>query len=101
MRAVFATLFFMTLLHRTTVESAKHLRRVEFGAITGAGRAPAVKTLRRKLSDLVAQQRASELGTALAGRWVDSGVIQTAYLYVDGHMKAYTGKRHLQEVWNS
>jgi hypothetical protein len=100
-RAVFATLFFMTLLHRTTVESAKHLRRAEFGAITGAGRAPAVKTLRRKLSDLVQQQKSSELGTALARRWVDSGVISTAYLYVDGHMKVYSGHKRLQEVWNS
>ena len=100
-RAVFSTLFFMTLLARTTVESAKHLRRVEFGAMVGTGRAPAVKTLRRKLSELVAQPKASELGTALARRWVDCGVIQSAYLYVDGHMKAYSGKRHLQEVWNS
>jgi hypothetical protein len=100
-RAVFSTLFFMTLLARTTVESAKHLRRAEFGALVGTGRAPAVKTLRRKLSELVAQRRASELGTALARRWVEAGVIQSAYLYVDGHMKAYSGKRHLQEVWNS
>jgi hypothetical protein len=100
-RAVFSTLFFMTLLARTTVESAKHLRRAEFGALVGTGRAPAVKTLRRKLSELVAQTKASELGTALARRWVDAGVISSAYLYVDGHMKAYSGKRHLQEVWNS
>lgn len=100
-RAVFSTLFFMTLLARTTVESAKHLRRAEFGALVGTGRAPAVKTLRRKLSELVAQSKASELGTALARRWVEGGVIQSAYLYVDGHMKAYSGKRHLQEVWNS
>ena len=61
-RAVFSTLFFMTLLARTTVESAKHLRRAEFGALVGTGRAPAVKTLRRKLSELVAQTKASELG---------------------------------------
>jgi hypothetical protein len=27
--------------------------------------------------------------------------VATAYLYVDGHMKTYTGKRRLQEVWNS
>jgi hypothetical protein len=100
-RATFSTLFFMTLLARTTVESAKHLRRAEFGALVGTGRAPAVKTLRRKLSELVAQAKASELGTALARRWVDAGVISAAYLYVDGHMKAYSGKRHLQEVWNS
>lgn len=25
----------------------------------------------------------------------------TAYLYVDGHVKAYAGKRKLAEVWNS
>ncbi len=25
----------------------------------------------------------------------------TAYLYVDGHMKLYTGKRKLAEIWNS
>jgi hypothetical protein len=100
-RAVFSTLFFMTLLARTTVESAKHLRRAEFGALVGTGRAPAVKTLRRKLSELVSQSKASEFGTALARRWVEAGVIQSAYLYVDGHMKAYSGKRHLQEVWNS
>ncbi len=100
-RAVFSTLFFMTLLARTTVESAKHLRRAEFGALVGTGRAPAVKTLRRKLCELVAQGKASELGTALARRWVETGVIESAYLYVDGHMKVYSGKRHLQEVWNS
>lgn len=39
-RAVFQTLFFMSLLSRTAVESAKHLRRLEFGAMVGAGRAP-------------------------------------------------------------
>jgi len=95
-RAVFTTLFFMTLLARTTLESAKHLCRAEFGALVGTGRAPAVKTLRRKLSELVAQSKASELGTALARRWVEGGVIESSYLYVDGHMKAYSGKRHLQ-----
>ncbi len=100
-RAVFQTLFFMTLLSRTTVESAKHLRRREFGAMIGTGRAPAVKTLRRKLYELVGQAKASEFGTVLARRWVESGIVATAYLYVDGHMKIYTGKRRLQEVWNS
>jgi hypothetical protein len=27
--------------------------------------------------------------------------VATAHLYVDGHMKAYTGKRKLAEVWTS
>ena len=100
-RAATVTLFFLTLLGKGTVESAKHLRRAAFGAVVGSGRAPAVKTLRRKLAELVTQHRAAEFGTLLARRWVEAGIVATAYLYVDGHMKAYTGKHRLQEVWNS
>jgi hypothetical protein len=100
-RAVTLSLFFMTLLRKTTLESAKHLRRVAFGAVVGSGRAPAVKTLRRKLAELAAQKRASDFGTLLARRWVEGGIVATAYLYVDGHMKAYSGKRRLAEMWNS
>ena len=100
-RAVTLTLFFMTLLGKPTVESAKHLRRAAFGAVVGSGQAPAVKTLRRKLAELVGQNRAGEFGTRLARRWVEAGIVATAYLYVDGHMQEYTGKRRLEKVWNS
>jgi transposase len=100
-RAVVTTLFFMTVLSRTTLEAAKHLRRREFGVVVGSGRAPCVKTLRRKLAELVSERGAGEFGVRLARRWVDTGVVATAYLYIDGHMKAYTGKRKLQEIWNS
>ena len=100
-RAVTLCLCFLTLLRKPTVEAAKHLRRAEFGAVVGSGRAPAVKTLRRKLAELVGQGAAAEFGTRLARRWVEGGFVAVAYLYVDGHMKAYTGKRRLAEVWNS
>jgi hypothetical protein len=100
-RAVTVSLFFLTLPGKRTVESAKHLRRAAFGAVVGTGRAPAVKTLRRKLAELVDQNRASELGARLARRWVETAVVATAYLYVDGHVKAYSGKRKLAEIWNS
>jgi transposase len=100
-RATMITLFFMTVLSRTTLEAAKHLRRAEFGATVGSGRAPCVKTLRRKLAELVGQKMAGEFGVRLARWWVDTGIVATAYLYIDGHMKSYTGQRKLQEVWNS
>lgn len=100
-RAVMLTLFFLTLLRKPTVESAKHLSRREFGALIGAGRAPAVKTLRRKLMELVSQQRTGAFGELLSRLWVERALVATAYLYVDGHMKAYTGKRKLKEMWNS
>ncbi|MGC8474083.1 MAG: putative transposase [Candidatus Dormibacteria bacterium] len=100
-RAVTLTLFFLSLLSQTTVEAAKHLRRFEFGPVLGAGRAPAVKTLRRKLAELVQQDSAGLFQELLAKRWVEQAVVATAYLYVDGHMKAYSGKRKLAECWNS
>lgn len=100
-RAVVLSVFFMTLLRKTTLESAKHLCRAEFGALIGTGRAPCVKTLRRKLDDLVAQQNAVEFGNGLARRWIESGVVASAFLYVDGHVKSYTGKRQVTAVYSS
>jgi transposase len=100
-RAVTLTVFFLTVLGKTTLEAAKHLRRWEFGPLVGAGRAPSVKTLRRKLKELIGQGQALHFQQLLARRWVEQGVIATAYLCVDGHVHAYTGKRKLQEVWNS
>ncbi|MFQ5880677.1 MAG: putative transposase, partial [Dehalococcoidia bacterium] len=100
-RAVTLTLFFLSLFSKTTLEAAKHLRRWEFGPLVGSGRAPAVKTLRRKLEELVQQGQAGRFGELLARRWVEQGLVATAYLYVDGHMKAYTGKRKLAECWNA
>ncbi|MFH1087923.1 MAG: transposase [Chloroflexota bacterium] len=99
-RAVMLTLFFLSLFGKTTLESAKHLWRSDFGPLVGTERAPVVKTLRRKLGDLIKQGQAARFGTLLARRWVEQGVIATAYLYVDGHVKAYTGKRKLSECWN-
>jgi hypothetical protein len=100
-RAVMLTLYSLSVLGKTTVEAAKHLRRRELGVLIGTGRAPSVKTLRRKLFQLVAQSQAGELGQRLAQRWVEGGAVATAYLYVDGHMKVYSGKRKLAEIWNS
>jgi len=100
-RAVMLTLFFLSLFSKTTLEAAKHLRRWEFGPLVGAGRAPVVKTLRRKLGALIQQGQATRFGELLVRRWVERGLVATAYLYVDGHMKAYTGKRKLAECWNA
>jgi transposase len=99
-RAVMLTLFFLSLFSKTTPEAAKHLRRWDFGPLVGTERAPVVKTLRRKLGVLINQGQATRFGALLARRWVEQGVIATAYLYVDGHVKAYTGKRKLSECWN-
>ena len=67
----------MTLLRKPTVESAKHLRRAEFGALIGTDRAPCVKTLRRKLDSMAAQAKGAEFGRRLARHWVEEGIVST------------------------
>ena len=100
-RATFLSLFFLTVLGKPTIEGAKHLARESFGAVIGTGVASCVKTLRRKLSDLVSQGAGGEFGTALARRWIATNFISSSDLYVDGHVKAYSGKRNIQKMWNS
>jgi len=100
-RQVFWQLFCLALLQEPTVERVKHLLRADLGAVIGCGRAACVKTLRRKLAMLSGQRQAVKLGLGLARHWLDVGLLNASYLYVDGHMKVYSGKRLVQEVWNS
>jgi hypothetical protein len=100
-RAIFTTLFCLTLLGKTTVESAKHLTRRSFGAVIGTERAPCVKTIRRKLKMLVRTRAAAGLGATLAGKWIETAHVGRSRLYVDGHMTTYSGKRKIREFWNA
>src|SRR6266516_8160717 len=52
-----------------------------------------VKTLRRKLDELSQQRKAIQLGALLARRWLELGLVNASYLYVDGHVNVYTGSR--------
>jgi transposase len=100
-RAVTLCLFFLYALGDSTVEAAKHLARAEFGALIGTGRAPCVRTLRRKLAELVPQKMAGQFLERLSRVFVASGMLDTAYLYVDGHLQVYTGKAKLAHQWST
>lgn len=100
-RQVFWQLFCLALLQEPTVERVKHLLSADMGAVIGCRRAACVKTLRRKLAVLSGQRQAVKLGLRLARHWLDVGLLNASYLYVDGHMKVYSGRRLVQQVWNS
>lgn len=100
-RQVFWQLFCLALLQEPTIERVKHVLRADLGAVIGCGRAACVKTLRRKLAVLSGQRQAVQLGLGLARYWLEVGLLHASYLYVDGHMQVYSGKRLVQEVWNS
>jgi len=98
---VFTQLFCLALLQEPTVERVKRLLRGDLGAVMGCSRAACVKTLRRKLDVLSRQRQAVRLGTRLARHWLEVGLLNASYLYVDSHVKVYHGTRLVPEVWNS
>jgi hypothetical protein len=98
---VFTELFCLALLQEPTVERVKHVLRSDLGAVMGSGQAACVKTLRRKLDELSQQRQAVHLGTLLARHWLEVGLVNASYLYIDGHVKVYNGTRLVPEVWNS
>jgi hypothetical protein len=62
--------------------------------LLGLDRAPEVKTLRRKLGELAAQQRATTFSRQLAERWVRDHAEAVGVLYIDGHVRPYNGTTH-------
>jgi hypothetical protein len=66
--------------------------------VLGLDRAPEVKTIRRKLSELAATGKAADLIMALARRHAAARPQALGFLYADGHARAYYGTRDVQKM---
>jgi DNA-binding CsgD family transcriptional regulator len=98
LRTTFIALLLMALLRIKRPEALKEHSPEDLGRVLGLDRAPEVKTLRRKLSRLAAFGRAAELGRALAQKRVEDRGAAMGFLYVDGHVRVYHGKRILPKA---
>jgi DNA-binding CsgD family transcriptional regulator len=98
LRTTFIALLLMALLRIKRPEALKEHSPDDFGRVLGLDRAPEVKTLRRKLSRLAALGRAADLGQALAQKRVADRGAAMGFLYVDGHVRVYHGKRTLPKT---
>jgi transposase len=98
LRTTIVTLVFLALLRIKRPEALKEHAPPELGRLLGLDRAPEVKTLRRKLTRLAGFGRATELGRQLAQRRVHAFGDAMGFLYVDGHVRAYHGKRTLPKA---
>ena len=94
LRSVLLCLAFMALLRIRSPERIQFEAPGELGVLLGLDRAPEVKTIRRKLRELAAAAVAQRFSAALAERWVKRWRSQVGLLYVDGHVRAYHGKKH-------
>lgn len=99
LRTTVVTLLLMALMRIKRPEGLKEHSPEGLGRLLGLDRAPEVKTVRRKLSRLAAYGCAAEFGRALAKRRVQSRGHAMGFLYVDGHVRAYHGKRDLPKAY--
>ena len=95
LRSTLLMLGFMALLRIRTAEQLSGYAPGELGLILGLDRAPEVKTIRRKLREMGERGLASEYASELTRRWVEDDPDRLGYLYVDGHVRPYHGRKHI------
>ncbi|MEA2096574.1 MAG: hypothetical protein U9P73_07790 [Candidatus Cloacimonadota bacterium] len=102
LNTIILTLAFMYLCRIKNPEQLKHISPGEFGKLLGLDRIPEARNLRFKMSKIVEQKRAEKWSRELATSWVEEE--QTAFYYVDGHVKVYSGykanlgKKHISRL---
>jgi Transposase protein len=89
----------LALLRIARPEMLKEHAPDELGRIVGLDRMPEVKTLRRKLAQLAAKGRAQAFGRELAQRRIRERGRILGFLYLDGHVRAYHGRRRIAKAY--
>jgi lambda repressor-like predicted transcriptional regulator len=96
--ATLLTVVFLALAGEPRAEGATRVPPAALGRVLGLDRAPEVKTIRRKLAELAAAGKASELIMALARRHAAARPDALGFLHVDGHARVYYGTRQVQKT---
>ncbi len=89
---------FMALLREPRAEGATRMPPADLGRVLGLDRAPEVKTLRRKLSELASHSKGAELQAALGAHHVKTHPDAVGFLYLEGHVRVYSGTRQLPKT---
>jgi hypothetical protein len=92
LRSILLTFAFMALLRIRAPEQLTEHAPGELGLLLGLDRAPEVKTLRRKLSEMGERKLAYTYSGKLTERWAKATPRELAILYIDGHVRPYNGR---------
>jgi transposase len=98
LRTTLLTLLLMALWRVQRPEALKEHDPQNLGRVLGLDRAPEIKTVRRKLTRLASYHKAEQLGAELARLRVEERGHLLGFLYVDGHVRAYHGKRTIPKA---
>jgi transposase len=96
--ATLLTVVFLALAGEPRAEGATRVPPAALGRVLGLDRAPEVKTIRRKLAEIAAAGKASELIMTLARRHAAARPDALGFLHVDGHARVYYGTRQVQKT---
>jgi prepilin-type processing-associated H-X9-DG protein len=98
LRTTMLALLLLALLRIKRPEALKEHAPPDLGRLLGLDRAPEVKTLRRKLTRLAAYTKAEVFGRKLAKLRVARHGKALGFLYMDGHVRVYHGRRRLSKA---
>ena len=84
----------MALLRIKSTEGLTNHAPGEFGLVLGLDRAPEMKTARRKLAEVARRGKALEFSRSFSNRWATEDPDALGYLYIDGHVRPYHGRKH-------
>ena len=99
LRSLVLTLLFMALLRIKRPENLKGLPPEVLGRHLGLDRQPEVKTVRRKLTEIAGRGKSHEFVGEIAKRLAAENEDLVGFLYVDGHVRAYHGKREREKTF--
>ena len=98
LRTIVLTLVLLALLRVKRPENLKEYSPQQLGRLLGLDRAPEVKTLRRKLSRLAARSLTGKVLEELTRLRLSQQEDRLAFLYLDGHVREYTGQEALAKA---
>lgn len=86
------------LLGQARAEASTRVDPIALGRVLGLDRAPEVKTIRRRINQLAATGKAEDLLAAIATRHLKDRPEASAVVFVDGHVRAYTGTKRIAKT---
>lgn len=99
LRTSVLTFLLMALLRIKRPENLKEVAPTDLGRVLGLDRAPEMKTLRGKLKELAARERGLEFMRLLAQRRSQEHSDVLGFLYIDGHVRVYSGNVKLSKAY--
>ncbi len=82
----------LVLLRVKSIEQVKRLCPGELGKVVGLDRIPEAKTLRGKI-DILTTGSVEKWQYELSSQWLNQTKELAGFLYVDGHIRVYNGKK--------